>query len=97
MRHEPEKWRSDYERDGHLVVEDCLDSGLLGKLRNGMDRIARGLDDLPPLLRRHVHLEKDYRAAQPGLSELPEKKLGQAIKVIMELPLFDRVFADLIC
>src|SRR5688500_14971845 len=97
MRHTPEKWKDDYERDGYLVVEDCLDAQILQELRTGLDEIAQDLGSLPPLLRHHVHLEKEYLQARPGSNDVPEEKLGQAIKVIMELPLFDRVFAELIC
>src|SRR5688572_14143504 len=97
MKHEPAEWKSDYERDGYLVVPDCLDPITLAALRAGLEKIALGLDKLPPHLRGNVHLEKDFLKIQPDRQDLPPEKLGQAIKLIMELPLFAPEFAELIC
>ncbi len=96
MRHEPERWTADYERDGYLVVEDVLDPETLAGLRTGIERITEDPDALPKQLRRHVELERDYIAKQPQYNELTVEQVGNAARNIMELPLFDPVFADLI-
>ena len=31
MKHEPQRWVSDYERDGYVVVENCLDPQTLAR------------------------------------------------------------------
>jgi len=97
MKHDPQKWKFDYERDGYLVVPDCLDAKTLQALRAGIEKISLGLDKLPAHLRSHVHLEKDFLKSQPDRQDLPPERLGQAIKLIMELPLFSPEFAELIC
>ena len=96
MKPEPGKWVSDYERDGYVVVEECLDSTTLSKLRGGIDKITRNSHQLPPNLRVHVHYETDFKKLQPETNDLPEEQLGNAVKLIMELPMFDPVFAELI-
>ena len=97
MKHQPDKWTSDYERDGFLVVEDCVNPGLLQELRTGIQKIYESVDKLPPYLRQHIALETDFLKAQPKHNDLPAEKLGKAIKLIMELPAFDPLFAELIC
>jgi ectoine hydroxylase-related dioxygenase (phytanoyl-CoA dioxygenase family) len=97
MKNEPEKWKADYDRDGYLVVEDCVDPATLQKLRTATEKITSNIDALPPGLRRHVHLETDFLKYQPERQDLTADQLGQAVKLIMELPAFDPVFAELIC
>lgn len=97
MKHEPEKWRADYEATGYLVVEDVLDAGTLQSLRQGIERITRDPDALPDRLKRHIHFERDYVKSQPQYNELTSEQVGNAVRNIMELPVFDRVFAELIC
>jgi ectoine hydroxylase-related dioxygenase (phytanoyl-CoA dioxygenase family) len=95
VRHEPEAWKAGYERDGFLVVEDCLDDKTLARLREAIDRITDDPERLPPHLRAHVQLERDYsRDAGDGRDA---DRLGKAVRLIMELPLFDPMFARLIC
>jgi ectoine hydroxylase-related dioxygenase (phytanoyl-CoA dioxygenase family) len=96
MKHEPDRWKADYERDGYLVVEDCLDASTLALLREKTDDIQKNIDALPPGLRRHISLETDFAKTQPDKNDLPPDKLGKAIKLVMELPAFDRAFSDLI-
>src|SRR5438876_3324903 len=96
MKHDPRKWKSDYDRDGYVVIPDCLDPQTLARLRDGLDRIAARYSQLPPNLRHHVQLESDFLKFQPNMNDIPADKLGSAIKLIMELPMFDPVFAELI-
>ena len=87
------KWRRDYDQAGYLVVENALDAALLSRLRDAVEKIERGVadDTLPPHLRRWVSLERDRtRGLSSGASD------SDAISNIMELPLFDPVFRDLI-
>jgi len=97
MKSEPAKWKSDYERNGYLVVNDCLDGDTLARLSAELDKVQTGFNALPPHLRNHIALEKDFLASQPDKNDLPADKLGQAIKLIMELPRFNPAFAELIC
>jgi len=97
MKHEPQKWKSDYERDGYVVVPDCLDSALLARLREATDKIIHGYKQLPPSQRVHVQFESDFLKFQPETNELPAEQIGGAIKLIMELPMFNPTFAELIC
>lgn len=94
MKHEPDKWKADYNRDGYLVVEDCVDADTLAALRAGIDRITDDPDSLPKNLRGHVQLERDYIAKQPQYNDLNIEQVGNAVRNIMELPKFDAVFAD---
>jgi ectoine hydroxylase-related dioxygenase (phytanoyl-CoA dioxygenase family) len=97
MKHDPERWKRDFERGGYLVVEGVLDSATLARLREATERICNNRDSLPPHLREHVRLETEFLKRQPHAFDLPAEKLGNAVKSIMELPLFDPVFAELIC
>lgn len=86
-------WRRDYAAAGYLLVEDAVDAATLGQLRDGLGRIESAVraDSLPAALRQWVALEKDrargLRAGQSG---------STAISNIMELPLFDKLFANFI-
>lgn len=97
MKHEPARWKHDYDRDGYLVVEDCLDKNTLTRLRTALDKITADPDALPPALKRHVQLERDYVKERPQYNDLAAAQVGKAVRNIMELPLFDPAFAELIC
>lgn len=98
MKHEPDAWRASYEKDGYLVVEDCLDPVTLATLRTAVEKITRDPDTLPGHLRRHVQMERDYIKAQPHYNkDTTPEQAGLAIRNIMELPLFDPALAELIC
>lgn len=96
MKHEPQRWKDDYERNGYLVVEDVLDPVMLESLREGIDYIADNLNKLPPTLRSFVNTEADYLKNDPGRNDVTGEVLNDAIRLIMELPRFDQRFADLI-
>lgn len=96
MKHEPQRWQADYERDGYLVVQDCLDGDTLAKLRQEIEKITAAPDDLPPRLKYFLDFERDYVAKNPHYNELTSAQVGNALRNIMELPLFSPVFSDLI-
>jgi len=98
MQHEPAKWKRDYDRDGYLVVADVLGPEKLAELRRAIERITDDPDALPADQRRHVQLERDYFKQQPRYNaDTDEQAIGQAVRNIMELPLFDPCLAELIC
>ncbi len=97
MQHQPEVWTAEYERDGYLVVEDCLDPSTLAALRAGIDAILADPDGLPPRLRTHVQLERDHVGRHGDGERLSAEEMGNAVRLIMELPLFEPRFARLIC
>ncbi len=90
---DPERWRRSYEENGYLVVEDAVDPDMLQQMRTALERIERAVveDTLPPQLRRWIVLERERTSGlRSGRIE------SSAISVIMEAPLFDPVFRDLI-
>jgi len=98
LKHEPKRWQQDYQRDGYLLVEDLVDPDTLGVLRREVEKITADPDSLPPHLRRHVELERDYLQAdsQRKYNDLGEAQVGNAVRNIMELPLFSPDLARLI-
>lgn len=96
MKHEPAKWKADYDRDGYLVVEDAVDPQTLGELKAGIEEISRDPDALPPRLREHVHMERDYVKQQPHYNDRSADQVGNAIRNIMETPLFGQPFRDIL-
>lgn len=87
---QPQRWRDTYARDGYLVVEDVLEPAALAAMRAALDRIEHevGGGSLSPGLRQWVTLERDH--THEGRADT------DTISNIMELPLFDPVFRDLI-
>jgi len=96
MKHEPQRWRENYDRDGYVVVEDCLDAGTLSALRGAVERITREPDSLPEHLKRWIDFERSYVQRRPEYNELTSDQVGNAVRNIMELPIFDPAFARLI-
>lgn len=97
MKHEPAVWRSQYERDGYLVVPDALDASTLSALRRGIEKITADPDGYPPQLRQWLNLERDYLKEKSSQNDLTCEQVGNAVRNIMELPRFDPIFADFIC
>jgi hypothetical protein len=97
MKHDPQKWKSDYDRDGFVVVEDCLDRATLQKLQSGIEKITADPDSFPEPLKRWLDFERHAVARKPELNELSVQEVGNALRNIMELPLFDPMFGELIC
>lgn len=90
---DPEGWRQSYAEAGYLVVENAVDPQLLQQMREAIERIEHehAEDKLPEGLRRWVSSER-HRTRQQRIGEVD----SDAISVLMELPLFTRIFADLI-
>jgi len=90
---DPDNWRRRYEESGYLVVENAVEPALLERMRTALERIERAVaeDTLLPHLRRWVALERD-RTRWQSTGEVD----SDTISNIMELPLFDPVFRDLI-
>lgn len=84
------QWRDRYLQDGYLVVEDVLDQAELAAMGEALERIEAAVAEeaLPPRLRQLITLERDQDHA--GSADTDK------ISNIMELPLFDPVFRDLI-
>lgn len=96
MKHDPARWLRDYQAHGYLVVEDLVAPALLHRMREELERITAAPTALPDYLQRHLTYERDYTRRKPGLTEKTDAEMGDAIKLIMELPLFAPVFRDLI-
>ena len=79
---DPATWREQFAETGYLVVEDAVEPERLQHMREALERIERAVaeDTLPAHLRRFV-------GSVVG---------GDTITNVMELPLFDPVFRDLI-
>ena len=97
MKHDPARWKADYDRDGYLVVQDVLDQALLSDLRTAIEKITRDPDNLPAQFKRRLDFERNYVQKRPQYNELTAEQVGNAIRNVMELPLFDPIFAELIC
>lgn len=96
MENNPTRWSADFYRDGYLVVEDVLDAQTLSTLRAGIERITADPDSIPDGLRRHIQLERDYIEKRPDQNDHDAAQVGNAVRNIMELPLFDPAFGKLI-
>lgn len=96
MEYDIDRWSQQYERDGYLVVEDCLDPSTLELLRRQLDRILLRPDTVPAGLRRHVQTEREYLAGRGDNDASRPDLTGDAVRLVMELPLFDPAFAQLI-
>ena len=92
-RPEPEVWRRRYDEDGFLLVENAVEPALLQQMRDAVERIEQAFADrtLAPHLRRWVSTERD-RTRHQRIGEVD----SDTIHNIMELPLFDPLFRDLI-
>lgn len=89
-RPDPGSWRRSYTDDGYVVVENVLGSDRLGDIAAALDRIERAVaeDGLESRLRQWVTLEREQTHRARADTD--------AISNIMELPLFDPIFRDLI-
>lgn len=90
---DPQRWRRDYDDAGYLVVENAVDPETIEKLRAGINRIERSVNDgsIHPHLRNFISLERE-RTRHFKVGEVD----SDTISNIMELPLFGPEFASLI-
>lgn len=88
-----EKWLNDYNETGYLVVENAVDPQILQEMRVALERIEREFkqDTLSPYLKRHISTDRARLTAHKL-----EGQGSDEISNIMELPLFDPVFRDII-
>lgn len=86
-------WRRQYEETGYLLVENAVEPEMLQRMRNAVENIEEGFaaGTLAPSLRRFISTERD-RTKHQRIGEVD----SDAIHNIMEAPLFDPVFRDLI-
>jgi len=99
MKYEPEKWKSAYQNDGFVIVQDLLDPSTLSALVEGMDKVTGNPRNLPPHLNEKIFLERDHvkNNLQWYTGSLTPEECGDSIRQIADLALFDPVFAGLIC
>jgi ectoine hydroxylase-related dioxygenase (phytanoyl-CoA dioxygenase family) len=97
VHYDPERWIADYQSDGYLVVEDCIDPETLGTLQAKVGRILDDPDSLPDRLRRHIDFERTYLGGPHRVADDPRPdEVGNAVRLVMELPLFDPFLARFI-
>src|SRR5262249_53173974 len=94
MDHAAEEWRSAYEADGFVTVQDLLDSALVSRLRDAMDKITGGLETLPPRLKERIFLERDHVRNNPQwyTGVLAPEDCGSAVRQIADLGVFAPAF-----
>jgi len=99
MEHAAEEWRKAYQDDGFVIVPDVLDSALVSRLRDGMDKITGGLGSLPPRLKEKIFLERDHVRNNPQwyTGILAPEDCGDAVRQLADLGLFAPAFAEVIC
>ncbi len=94
MNEERKRWLADYERTGYLVVEDMVDMDTIHALRAAMDELAADPDSLPPKLKQHIMFERARAGSRHN--KLSADEIGNAIHNVMEVVLFNPVFAKMI-
>jgi len=98
MNYEAEIWREAYADDGYVIVRDLVDSQMLLKLREAMERITENPESLPPNLKDKIFFERDHvKNNAQRYPDLTPEQCGNSVREISDLPLFDTVFAQLIC
>ena len=99
MTSEQHMWAKAYSDDGFVIVPDLLSAAALDQLREAMDRILNYPNGVPSHLRNRILFERTHVEKYPDwyANELTPEACGDAIREITDLPLFDRVFAELIC
>jgi len=99
MRYEPENWKRAYQDDGFVIVQDLIDPSTLSALLDGMDKITGDPRNLPPHLKEKIFLERDHVKNNPQwyIGSLTPEECGNSVRQIVDLALFDPLFAGLIC
>jgi ectoine hydroxylase-related dioxygenase (phytanoyl-CoA dioxygenase family) len=98
MQHTAEEWRRAYQDDGFVIVQDLLDSSLVSRLRDTMDKITGDLGPLPPRLNEKIFLERDHVRNNPQwyTGILAPEDCASAVRQIADLGVFAPTFAGLI-
>jgi hypothetical protein len=98
MKYETELWRKAYLEDGYIIVCDLLDSDTLLKLREAMGKITNNPESLPPSLKDKLFFEREHvKNNASKYSDLTPEQCGNSVREISDLPLFNSLFAQLIC
>ena len=98
MKSKAEIWRKAYRDDGYVIICDLVDSQLLLKLREAMERITNNLEGLPPNFKDKIFFERDHvKNNVQRYPDLTAEQCGNSVREISDLPLFDSDFAELIC
>src|SRR5262249_38420618 len=99
MKYQPQNWKTDFDDDGFIIVEDLIDPPQLLALRDGMDEIAGNFKHLPAQLQEKIFLEREHVKNSPEWyrGKLTPEECGVSVRQIDDLALFDQMFAQLIC
>jgi ectoine hydroxylase-related dioxygenase (phytanoyl-CoA dioxygenase family) len=98
MKYETEVWRKAYSDDGYVIVRDLIDSQLLLKLREAMEKITNKPERLLPSFRDKIFFEREHvKNNAQKYPDLTPEQCGDSVREISDLPVFDSVFARLIC
>lgn len=98
MKYKAKIWREAYADNGYVIVrDDLVDSQLLLKLRDAMERITKSPENLSPNLKDKIFFERQHveNNAQ-RYPDLTPDECGDSVREISDLPLFDSVFVQLI-
>jgi ectoine hydroxylase-related dioxygenase (phytanoyl-CoA dioxygenase family) len=98
MKNEAEVWRKAFCDDGYLIVRDLIDSETLLKLQEAMEKVTNNTESLPPSLKDKIFFEREHvKNNVQKYPDLTPEQCGDSVREISDLPLFDSVFARLIC
>src|SRR5262249_34950270 len=97
MRYEPEKWKSAYQDDGFVIVQDLLAPSTLSALLDRMEKTRRKQRNFPQHQKKKIFLERDHVKNNPQCytGSLTPEECGNGVRQIADLALFDLVFAGL--
>lgn len=99
MKNEFEALKTDFDRDGFVIVPNLLDAAALDKLREELEKITGDVTAVEPKLAGKLFFEHQHVTNNPQWYEgvLTPENCGDSVRQIDDLPLFDPAFADLIC
>jgi ectoine hydroxylase len=98
MNYGAEIWREAYANDGYVIINDLIDSETLLKLCEAMERITNNPEGIPANLKDKIFFEREHvKNNAQRYPDLTAEQCGNSVREISDLPLFDSVFARLIC
>jgi ectoine hydroxylase-related dioxygenase (phytanoyl-CoA dioxygenase family) len=98
MKYEEKVWRKAYRNDGYVIVRDLIDSETLLKLREAMEKITNNPIRLLPSFKDKIFFEREHvKNNAQRYPDLTPDQCGDSVREISDLPLFDSIFARLIC